>query len=171
MRSVWNGSANRRQPRLSDLFMNPIQPLHHLCPLTHCLRHSFYRPWYSFPFYLLDRFLLSHIRSALCCSAPSRALASSLDFNHKERTYSSMGFGLCIFLSAHLCHLLDLLFSLMYRFYISLNRTMISIRKSLSYHKLSFRFLTALMLSDQHSIKRMCENIFAAVYGTKHTTQ
>lgn len=91
-------------------------------------------------FYLLERFLLSYIRSALCCSAPSRALASSLDFNHKERTYSSMGFGLCILLSAHLCHMLDLLFSLMYRFYISLNRTMISIRKSLSYHKLSFFF-------------------------------
>lgn len=122
-------------------------------------------------FYLLERFLLSYIRLALCCSAPSRALASSLDFNHKERTYSSMGFGLCILLSAHLCYMLDLLFSLMYRFYISLNRTMISIRKSLSYHKLSFLFLTALMLSDQHSIKRMCENILAAVYGTKHTTQ
>ena len=122
-------------------------------------------------FYLLERFLLSYRRWALCCSAPSRALASSLDFNRNKRTYSSMGFGLCVLLSAPLCHMLDLLFSLMYRFYIPLNRTMISIRKSLSFHKLSFRFLTALILSDQHSIKRICEHSSTTVYGTKHNTQ
>lgn len=129
--------------------------LHHLCPLTHYLRHSFHRPWYSFPFiYLRGSYYHTYVRR----------FAVLLHLVHWPPLQTST------IKNAH-THPWVLACASCYRFYISLNRTMISIRKSLSYHKLSFRFLTALMLSDQHSIKRMCEHSFAAVYGTKHTTQ